>query len=85
MTFLWSLLINNRIARFIGGALVAILGVLTFGAIKKREGAQAAKSAQQAKDAKAYVDTRKKIDAVDRASSGDDARAKLRDRNSRKP
>lgn len=38
MSALWSLIINNRIARYIGGALLAILGVLTFGVVKKREG-----------------------------------------------
>jgi len=43
-------LLNNRLARFIGGALAAIASVLTFGAVKRRQGAQEAK-AQAAADA----------------------------------
>ena len=74
---IWRLITGNPIARAIGGALVAIAGILTFGAIKKREGAQAAKAKQATKDAKAYRDTTERMQDAD-AAMGDDP-AVLRD------
>lgn len=49
---IWSLLTGNRLVRAIGAALIAVAGVLTFGALKKREGAQAARADAAVKAAK---------------------------------
>ena len=40
LTILW----NNRITRTIGAILLAVLGVLTFGQVKKREGRKEAEA-----------------------------------------
>jgi hypothetical protein len=53
LSILWQLITGNRLVRLIGGALAAVLGILTFGALKKREGRQAAKSEAAAAKAKA--------------------------------
>jgi hypothetical protein len=50
---LWRILTGNKLARTIGAVLMAVAGVLTFGAIKKREGAQAARADAAVKAAKA--------------------------------
>lgn len=46
MTWIIGLLFNNKIARTVGMIVMAMLGVLTFGAVKKREGMRDAKSKQ---------------------------------------
>lgn len=74
---IWTFLTGNRIARTIGLAVMAVLGVLTFGAVKKREGAQQAKAKQATKDAKAYRQTNERMQDAD-AAMGDDP-AVLRD------
>jgi hypothetical protein len=82
---LWRIITGNPIARAIGGALVAVAGVLTFGAIKKREGAQAARSEAAAKAAKAKEKT---IEDVLRETASDDPADDIRRRMSdraRKP
>ena len=82
---IWRLITGNPIARAIGGALVAISGILTFGAIKKREGAQAARSEAAAKAAKAKEKT---IEDVLRETASDDPADAIRKRLSdraRKP
>jgi len=82
---LWRIITGNPIARAIGGALVAIAGILTFGAIKKREGAQAARSEVAAKAAKAKEKT---IEDVLRETASDDPADDIRKRMSdraRKP
>lgn len=82
---IWRLITGNPIARAIGGALVAVAGILTFGAIKKREGAQAARSKAAAEAAKAKEKT---IEDVLRETASDDPaddiRRRLSDR-ARKP
>jgi hypothetical protein len=40
---IWQFLTGNKIARTIGMVVMAVLGVLTFGAMKKREGARDAR------------------------------------------
>jgi tetrahydromethanopterin S-methyltransferase subunit G len=73
----WTFLTGNKIARTIGMVVMAVLGVLTFGAVKKREGAQDAKAKQAVKDAKAYRKTNERMQDAD-AAMGDDP-AVLRD------
>lgn len=82
---IWRLITGNPIARAIGGALVAIAGILTFGAIKKREGARAARSKAAAEAAKAKEKT---IEDVLRETASDDPADDIRKRMSdraRKP
>ena len=43
---IWRLITGNRIARTVGVIVMAVLGVLTFGAVKKREGMRDAKAKQ---------------------------------------
>jgi len=75
---LWRLITGNKVARAIGGALMAIAAVLTFGAIKKREGARTAKSDAAIKAAKDYQKTTERMQDAE-AAMGDDP-AVLRDR-----
>jgi hypothetical protein len=77
IAMIWTFLTGNKIARTIGLAVMAVLGVLTFGAVKKREGAQGAKAKQAVKDAKAYRKTNERMQDAD-AAMGDDP-AVLRD------
>jgi len=71
---LWRLIAGNKVARAIGGALMAIAAVLTFGALKKREGARTAKSDAAIKAAKDYQKTTERIQDAD-AAMGDDPAA----------
>ena len=78
---LWTILTTNKLARALGIAVMAILGVLTFGAVKKREGAQDQKAKQDAANAKATIqalETRNEIE--DRIAHDGDARGKLHDK-----
>lgn len=60
---IWNFLIGNKIARTIGMVVMAVLGVLTFGAVKKREGARDAKR----KAAEARADTIEKAEKIEDA------------------
>ncbi len=71
---IWNFLIGNKLARTIGMAVMAVLGVMTFGAVKKREGAQSAKAKQAVRDAKAYRETNERMQDAD-AAMGDDPAA----------
>ena len=78
---LWAIITGNRIARALGIAVMAVLGVLTFGAVKKREGAKDQKAKQDAANAKATIqalETRNEIE--DRIARDGDARGKLHDK-----
>lgn len=82
---IWNFLIGNKIARTIGFAVMAVLGALTFGAVKKREGARDAKAKRAAQDAKAHQKT---IEEVLRETPSDDPADAIRQRMSnraRKP
>ena len=82
---IWGFLTGNKIARTIGLAVMAGLGVLTFGAVKKREGVQSAKAKQAAEAAKAKEKT---IDDVLRQTPSDDPVDDIRERmrkRARKP
>jgi succinate dehydrogenase/fumarate reductase flavoprotein subunit len=74
---IWSFLTGNKIARTIGLAVMAVLGVLTFGAVKKREGAQQAKAKQAVEAAKAKEKT---IEDVLRETPSDDPVDDIRER-----
>lgn len=85
IAFIWQLLIGNKIARTIGMVVMAVLGALTFGAVKKREGAQGAKANRAQQDAKAHQKT---IEEVLRETPSDDPADDIRRRMSdrtRKP
>lgn len=77
MTWIIGLLFNNKIARTIGMVVMAVLGVLTFGAVKKREGARDAKAKADLRDLKGFKKTTERMQDAD-AAMGDDP-AVLRD------
>jgi hypothetical protein len=62
---LWRILTGNELARTIGAVLMAVAGVLTFGAIKKREGAQAARADAAVKAAKADQQAHERMNDAD--------------------
>jgi len=72
---------GSRIARTIGLAIMAVLGVLTFGAVKKREGVRDAKAKRAAQDAKAHQKT---IEEVLRETPSDDLADAIRQRMSKR-
>ena len=74
---IWSFLTGNKIVRTIGMVVMAVLGVLTFGAVKKREGAQGAKAKQAAEAARAKEKT---IEDVLREVPSDDPVDDIRER-----
>ena len=78
---LWRLLTGNKIARTFGMVVMAILGVLTFGALKKREGAQAANAKRDARDAKETINAHEVRDEVENdVARGGSAKQRLRER-----
>ncbi len=77
---LWRLVVGNKVARAIGGALMAIAAVLTFGAIKKREGARTAKSDAAIKAARETIKAHEVRNEVEnRIARERDAKQRLRD------
>ena len=71
-----AFLMGSRIARAIGAALIAVLGVLTFGAVKKREGKREARTED-------YIKTRKEMDDAEiHGNDPDAARRFLHERQS---
>jgi len=78
---LWTILTTNKLARALGIAVMAILGVLTFGAVKKREGAQDQKAKQDAANAKAHTETVERVlDETTSADPADAIRRRMRER-----
>ena len=78
---LWAIITGNRIARALGIAVMAVLGVLTFGAVKKREGAQDQKAKHDAANAKAHTETVERVlDETTSADPADDIRRRMRER-----
>jgi hypothetical protein len=71
---IWQFLTGNRIARTIGMVVMAVLGVLTFGAVKKREGARDAKAKRDIQDLKGFKKTTERMQDAD-AAMGDDPAA----------
>jgi hypothetical protein len=77
---IWQFLIGNRIARTLGMIVMAVLGVLTFGAVKKREGAQDARAKDAARAAKETIEAHEVRNEVEnRIARERDARERLRD------
>ena len=81
-----TFLTNSRLARMIGTALAAVAAVLTFGAIKRREGVQTERAREAQRDAAEFAETIK--DVSNEKPSDDPAdviRQRLRDRAKRQP
>ena len=76
-----AFILQSRLARWIGAAVMGALAVLTFGAIKRREGVQAARAREAARDAQANEEAHDRITKADTgAGLSDDARRdRLRD------
>lgn len=72
-----SFLLNNRLARAIGVALMAVLAVLTFGKIERRKGVKAERQRQATAEAKAHSET---IAKVLHETPSDDTADRLRER-----
>lgn len=71
---IWRAIIGSKLARAIGGTLVAVLAVLGYGAAQRRKGAQAAKN-EGLRDA---VDRIEKGSQAVRDGRGDDPADRLR-------
>lgn len=84
MMWLLQFLFTNRIARYIGLALAAVLSFLTLGAVNVRKGRMAERKDAALRDAKANVQNERDRDEIDRDASGADARDRLRDKWLRK-
>jgi len=77
---------NSRLARWIGTALAAVAAVLTFGAIKRREGVQTERAREAQRDAADFAETIKDVSNETASTESVDAiRDRLRDRAKRKP
>lgn len=82
VALIWSIV--SPYAAPIIAALAGLLGLWGYGAAKKREGRQKAKSEAAAKQAKDYAETRKRIDDADIIGDDPDlARRWLRERSKR--
>jgi hypothetical protein len=68
---IWALL-QSRLARWIGAAVMGALAVLTFGAIKRREGVTQERARQAARDAQAERETHERINNADTGAGLDD-------------
>ena len=81
ISIIWSLLLNNPVARLIGKIALGILFLLTFGKVNQWLGAQGAKAKEAEKRAKAHQKT---IEDVLRETpsddSADDIRLRMSDR-----
>ena len=76
-----TILTKSRLARWFGAAVMGALAVLSFGAIKRREGAQAERAKEAARAAQAEREAHERINQADTgAGLSDDARRdRLRD------
>ena len=82
---IWATILQSRIVRWICAAVMAVLAVLTFGAVKRREGVTAERAKRAADDAKAHTETVERV--LDETASDDpvaDIRRRMRER-ARKP
>ena len=80
------LILQSRLARWIGAVLAAVAAVLSFGQIKKREGGQAERAKEAARDAADFTKTVKKVSHETISDdSVVDIRQRLRERGERKP
>ena len=81
-----TFLTNSRLVRWIGAVLAAVAAVLTFGAVKKREGAAENEAERAQRDAADFAETIKDVaDEKPSDAPADVIRQRLRDRANRKP
>ena len=81
-----TFLTNSRLARWIGAVLAAVAAVLTFGAVKKREGVTQERAREAQRDAADFAETIKDVaDEKPSNAPADVIRQRLRDRAKRKP
>ena len=65
IALIWNFLIGNKIARTIGMVVMAVLGVLTFGQLKRSQGAREAKAKQAQQQAAADRKAHERINEAD--------------------
>lgn len=84
---IWAAILQSRIVRWIGAAVAGALAVLTFGAVKKREGRIEERAAEAARQSEAFRETIQEVthETADPAEPSDAIRQRLRDRAKRKP
>jgi hypothetical protein len=81
-----ALILQSRLARWLGAAVMGALAVLSFGAIKRREGVQAERAKEAARDAADFAETIREVTNETASVEPDDAiRQRLRNRAKRKP
>lgn len=81
-----GLILQSRIARWIGAAVMGALAILSFGAMKRREGVKAERAKEAARDAKEFAETIKEVTNETASSEPADViRQRMRDRARRKP
>ena len=75
------MILQSRLARWIGAALAAVAAVLSFGAVKQRQGMAEEREKQTAKDAEAEREAHERITKADTGAglSDDSRRDRLRD------
>ena len=81
-----ALLLQSRLVRWLGAAVMGALAVLTFGMVKRREGVTDERAKQAQRDAAAYTEAVERV--LDEKPSDDPAdviRQRMRDRANRKP
>ena len=79
-----AFILQSRLARLIGTALAALAAVLTFGAIRKREGVAEERAREAQRDAADFAETIERVtDETATAESIADIRARMRARAKR--
>jgi flagellar biosynthesis/type III secretory pathway M-ring protein FliF/YscJ len=75
------MLLQSRLARWIGAAVMGALAVLSFGALKRREGVQAERAKQAQRDAVADQEAHERMNDADLGldATDDERRQRLRD------
>jgi hypothetical protein len=74
-----AMLLQSRLARMIGGAFLTILAILSFGAVKRREGVTAERARRDLADAKETIKAHEVRDEVEAdVAAGPDPRDRLR-------
>lgn len=69
---------NSRLARWIGTALASVAAVLTFGAVKRREGVKDERAAEAQRDAQANEEAHDRINEADTGAGLDDDQRRQR-------
>lgn len=86
---IWQILrsvASSRLAQMIGAVLAALAAVLTFGAIRKREGVTEERALKAQRDAADFAETIREVtNETATAEPADVIRQRMRDRAKRKP